>query len=86
MNSYRGYIKDGRLFTIEGKELPEGTNLIITVLEDEDTAKIKAQNQSPSSEAWLAFVEGIRNCDEVLPEEFDEIVNDGVNFTRELDL
>jgi len=39
-----------------------------------------------SSVAWLQFLEGVKNNSEVIGPEYDAVLNERVNFDRELDL
>ncbi|MCL1852260.1 MAG: hypothetical protein FWF88_04415 [Peptococcaceae bacterium] len=39
-----------------------------------------------NAKAWREFISELRNCDEELTPEFDEIVGQRVNFARDIDL
>jgi len=82
MNALRGYTENGRVIPIGNHTMPDGIQVIITVLDD-------APEQVHASEQQRAFEEfqkGLSAC-EPLPEEFfDELLNNRVNIARELDV
>jgi hypothetical protein len=80
MQAYRVYYDDGRVVPLGNPTIPEGSELIITVLEP--PAKNHAERQR---EAFRRFMKGMDDTPP-LPPEFDEIVNLRVNIKREADL
>ena len=82
MQAYQGYFKDGRFISLENVRIPENKRVIVTIL-DEAPPKI---NHEENAKAWREFFEEMKNIDEPLPDEFDEIISHRVNFTREVDL
>jgi len=81
MQAYRAYYEDGRIVTLGNPAIPEGSELIVTVLE-ESIAKSRAERQR---EAFKRFMMAMENTPP-LPPEFDEVIKERVNITREIDL
>ena len=79
MQTYNGRVKSGRFYTADGTEVPDCPAAVLIV-----EGIPKARNSH--ARAWQKFLKGIENCDEPLEEEFDKVVGERVNFTRELDL
>ena len=64
MQAYRARYERGRVIPLGNPVIPEGSNLIVTVLDTEDQQdKIRLQ-----MEAMHRFRENIKNCDEPVPE------------------
>jgi len=82
MQAYRAKYESGRVIPLDNPTIPEGSDLIITVLDAAVPGNILARQKKAINE----FLEGIRNCDEPLGPEFDEIINRRFNIVRELDL
>ena len=80
MQAYKAYFEGGRVVPLGNPAIPEGSELIITVLEESPDDVARRQKA-----ALAQFRESVRSSDP-LPPEFDEIMNQRVNFTRELDL
>ena len=59
--------------------LPDGTKATVTIEESETKNNLKVSQQK---KAWHDFFEGIRNSDENLPVEFDEIIKKGLVFNH----
>jgi hypothetical protein len=83
LQTYQGYIENGRIIPFGNPEIPDGSKVIITVLDE--VLRIESQLER-QKRALRAFEKGLVECDEPLPPEFDEILSKRVNFTRELDL
>jgi hypothetical protein len=82
LQTYQGYIENGRIITFGNPAIPDGSKVIITVL---DEAISKATRIERKLQAIRELEEGLKDC-EPLPPEFDEILSKRVNITRELDL
>lgn len=80
MQAYRAYYDGGNVVPLGNPAIPEGSELIITVLEP--PTKSRAERQR---EAFLRFMKGMDDTPP-LPPEFDEIINLRVNIKREVEL
>jgi hypothetical protein len=80
MQAYKAYYEDGRVVPFGNPVIPEGSELIITVLEP--PAENRAERQR---RAFLRFTENMKNTPP-LPSEFDEIISRRVNIDREVNL
>jgi hypothetical protein len=80
MQAYKAYYEDGRVIPFGNPVIPEGSELIITVLEPPPKSRAKQQR-----EAFKRFINGMDNTPP-LPPEFDEIINQRVNINREINL
>ena len=80
LQSYRGYYEKGRIVPLGDPSIPEGSDLIITVLEPSE--KTRAERQR---EAFQRFMTAMDNTPP-LPPEFDEVMKERVNITREIDI
>ena len=47
---------------------------------------LEKKRKGISSDAWLTFLDGVKNNSEVIGPEYDAVLNERVNFDRELDL
>ena len=68
MQAYRARYERGQVITLDNPTIPEGSSLIVTVLDalpDDNNQQDKSRLQT---EAMLHFRESIRNCDEPVPE------------------
>jgi len=63
MQTYRAYFERGQFVPFAKVEIPEGSQAIVTVLEENPDDVSHRQR-----EAMLRFREEIRNCDEPVPE------------------
>jgi hypothetical protein len=82
MNALRGYTENGRIIPVGNCAIPDGVQVIITVLDDVPERGRASEQQKACEE----FRKELSAC-KPLPEEFfDELVNNRVNITRELDL
>jgi len=82
MQAYRARYERGRVVTLDDPDIPEGSSLIVTVLDDAapDNALLRQQR------AVNEFLENMRNCDEPLGSEFDKVMGQRFNISRGLDL
>ena len=80
MQAYKVYYEGGCFIPLIKLDIPEGSQAIVTVLEESPDEECRRQRA-----AMARFREAIR-ASEPLPPEFDEIMNERVNFTREIDL
>ena len=82
MQAVNGYLEDGRFTPLEAVTLPRRVPavLVFNAGEAEDSPAKKQRK------AIDKFLEAMRTSDEALPPEFDEIISQRVNVTRELDL
>jgi len=81
MNALQGYTQNGKIIPLGNPAMPDGMKVIITIL-DEPFVENRATEQK---KAFKEFKLGLTGC-APLPGEFDDIVNERVNITRELDL
>ncbi len=81
MQAYEGYFADNSKFVPLGDALiPEGSRAIVTLL-DEPAERVSRRQKA----ALARFRDKVRTSPP-LPPEFDEIISQRVNITRELDL
>ena len=80
MQAYKAYFERGRFVPLVALEIPEGSQAIVTVLEESPDEISRRQR-----EAMRRFREAVR-ASGPLPPEFDEVMRDRTNITRELDL
>ena len=80
MQAYRGYYEGGRIVPMGSPKIPEGSELIITVLEPAEKSRVKRQR-----EAFEKFMDAMKNSPP-LSSEFDEIISRRVNIEREVEL
>ena len=80
MQAYRAYYEGGRVVPLGDVAIPEGSELIVTVLEPVISDRALRQRK-----AFERFMEDMSNTPP-LPPEFDEIMRQRVNITREIDL
>ena len=86
--SYQGRFKNGKFITStkQNIEIPEDTDVVITYLEKEETEEEKQRRVKKSLAHFHTFLKMLEEDDEELGPEFDEILSQRVNITRELDL
>lgn len=80
LQAYKAYYEGGRIIPRGNPVIPEGSELIITVMDT--PAKSRAERQQ---EAFKRFMDAMDNTPP-LPAEFDEILARRVNITREVEL
>lgn len=80
LQAYKAYYEGGRIIPRGNPFIPEGSELIITVMDT--PLKSRAERQQ---EAFRRFMDGMENTPP-LPDEFDEIIAQRVNITREVEL
>jgi len=80
MQAYRAYYENGRIIPLGNPAIPEGSEIILTVLEPQ--AKNRAEQQR---KAFIKFMAAMANTPP-LTDEFDEIINQRVNIRREVEL
>ncbi|MDR2726138.1 MAG: hypothetical protein LBC90_08835 [Candidatus Adiutrix sp.] len=83
MEAYQGYTENGKIIPLADQAIPDGRRAIITILDEPMVAQSRLERQK---KALLALEQGLADCDEPLPPEFDEILAKRVNLTRKLDL
>ena len=76
MISLQGYFEGDRFFPEQQVKIPQYKRAIVTIL-DEPTRDL----QEREKQAWLKFLEAIKNCDEPL-----EGMPERISFDREIDL
>jgi hypothetical protein len=82
MEAYQGYFENGHVIPMGNPRIPEGSEVIITVLDQPFGMMSRAERQKKArNEIW----NDLADC-EPLGAEFDEIMNQGFKITRELDL
>ena len=69
MQVYRAYYEDGRIIPLGNPVIREGSEIILTVLEQKVESRAKQQR-----EAFKRFMAAMENTPP-LTEEFDEIIN-----------
>ncbi|MDR1705399.1 MAG: hypothetical protein LBS19_12035 [Clostridiales bacterium] len=85
MQTYHGYVREGRFISRDGAEIPNGTEVLVVVTGKElPQGESRAQRQLEAVERFIAANRAI--TDEPLDEEFDAIINSRFSITRELDL
>ena len=82
MQAYEGYYENGRVIPIGNPVIPEGSRVILTVLETIQPDYLLVKQQQAIKE----FLENISKCDEPLGSEFDEVMKQRFIISRELDL
>jgi hypothetical protein len=82
VEAYQGYFVNERFVPYDNVVIPEDREVIVTVL-DKPAQESRIDRQLRALEE---FQNGLRDCDEELGPEFDEIISRRVNITRELDL
>jgi len=84
--SYEGYFKGNRFISNENFKIPQRRKVIVTVIEEESHEDIIKGQRKAIDE----FLRAIKEMDELgiepLGEEFDKVISQRVNITRELDL
>lgn len=80
MQAYQAYYESGHFVPLGAPVLPEGSRAIVTLL-DESPEDVSQRQKA----ALTRFRNSVRNA-EPLPPEFDEIMNQRINITREIDL
>lgn len=72
-----GFFKNNSFVPDREVAIPDGTRATISILE---TGSYTAPDIAQQKKAWRDFFEGIRASGEVLPDEFDEILEKGISF------
>ena len=95
MQTHEGYFANGRFYpAVKGVRIPERRRTIVTILDEPvrdaaDSAKAAERQQDNRAnrqrEAFQRFMTEMDNTPP-LPPEFDEIINQRVNISREVDL
>jgi hypothetical protein len=67
MIAYKGHYKRGRIVPLDNPLIPEGSEVIITVLEPLAGAMPQTSKANPQLDATRHFCGGIHNCDENVP-------------------
>jgi hypothetical protein len=80
LQAYKAYYEGGRVIPRGNPFIPEGSELIITVTDA--PLKSRAERQQ---EAFKRFMDSMNNTPP-LPDEFDAILAQRLNITREADL
>ena len=82
LQTYRARYERGRVVPLGNPSIPEGSTLLVTVLDDIAPDDALARQRR----AVNTFLEAMRDCDEPLGPEFDDVINRRFNISRELDL
>ena len=80
MRSYYAKYRRGSVVPLGVHDIPDGSDLLITVLEPMEESRSHRQRR-----AFVQFMEDMDNTPP-LPPEFDEALSQRVNFTREIEL
>lgn len=81
MQAYEGYfVENGQFVPLGDAHIPAGSRAIVTLLDDSQAGVSRRQKA-----ALARFRKSVRNS-EPLPPEFDEIMSQRVNISRELDI
>ncbi len=80
LHAYKAYYEGGRVIPRGNPFIPEGSELIITVMDVPAMSRAERQR-----EAFKLFMDATAAAPP-LPAEFDEILNQRVNITREVEL
>ena len=78
MQAYEAYYENGQIIPIGNPVIPEGSRVILTVL---DTHKHNYDIQR-QQRAVNEFLENMRNCDEQLGPVFDEVIEQRFTISR----
>ena len=82
MEAYQGYTQNGMIIPFDSLNIPDGKRATFTILDEDAPEETRAQRQKKA----LAKLQEELEHSEPLPPEFDEILSQRVNITRELDL
>jgi hypothetical protein len=82
MTALEGLIRDNTFVSDDGSVIPDGSRVIVTILEEKGAPPVSETERQ--RRAWAEFSELIKNDPERLPSEFDEIIARGIKF-REVD-
>ena len=98
LQAYEGYLEEGRFFPIGPPDILRGRRrVIVTLLEEtipegSDVTVTVLAAPLPDNELLMQqcavneFLESICNCDEPLSPEFDEVISQRFNISRELEV
>ena len=88
LQTYQGYFQEGKFISPEGINIPENITVLITVVGNElppiDIVS-RSQQQLEALEQFITAIKAIDN-EPLSDEDFAELENNRVNFTREIDL
>ena len=84
MKAITGYYEDGRFTPFDIIPLPKRVKAVLVY--DETPVVEESLPLTKQATAWLKFIQEIRECDEPLGVEFDEVMAERVDFKRELAL
>jgi hypothetical protein len=80
LQAYEAYYQGGRVIPRGNPSIPEGSELIITIIDA--PKKSRGERQREAFKHFMAAMESTPP----LPAEFDEIIAQRVNITREVEL
>jgi hypothetical protein len=80
MQAYKAHYEKGRIVPLGNPVIPEGSMLIVTVLEPLMESRAERQRK-----AFRRFITAMESAPP-LPDEFDEIISRRVNIQREVGL
>ena len=83
--AYPGQIKDGRPVFSEDVTLPEDANIIIMVLSEPASAKIKNGRQNDALKRFFAAIDAIED-EPITDEDLAYFGRNRINLSRELDV
>jgi hypothetical protein len=82
MTALKGLIKNNAFISDDGSVVPDGSRVIVTILED--AAPPPVSETERQRRAWAEFFKAMESDPEKLPPEFDQIIARGIKF-REVD-
>jgi aminoglycoside phosphotransferase (APT) family kinase protein len=87
LQTYQGYFQNGRFMSVEEAVIPENTRVFVTVVGNElpPVAVSRSRRQLEALERFIAAVREIDN-EPLSDEDFAELENNRIDFTREIDL
>jgi len=82
MLAYRARYERGRVVPLGNPSIPEGSEIIMTILD----ASVPESPIEKQRRAIDRFLEEMRTCDEPLGPEFDAVISQRMNLSREVDI
>jgi len=82
MKAVSGYYEKGKFIPSEAISLPRRVRAVL-VFDESESPSDATRPLTEHAKNWDAFLKGIRACNEPLDAEFDQVMSERVNFTRE---
>jgi predicted DNA-binding antitoxin AbrB/MazE fold protein len=82
MQAYRAKYEHGVVIPFGNPVIPEGSEIILTILD----ASVPESAVKKQRRAINRFLEEMQTCDETLSPEFDAIISQRMNLSREVDI